>query len=121
MESGKIYWLFGDFKILNTKDPDCWDSVAKIEPNSWLLDPNMIRFYTEDDENGSGLTVNMVTDTSNYYRGKAIISETGEEYAKVEGELFENTNKFLLKGTWIEFNDDREDFYTWILILKKKK
>jgi len=123
METGKIYWLSGDFKFLNYKEPDCWDSEAKVE--SSVVDSNMIRFHTEkiefDDGDYSGFTVNLLATKDDVYTGEAIKIESGEFWSEVTCELFENKSKYLLKGTWIESFDDEDLFYTWILILDKKK
>lgn len=123
MEAGKIYWLLGDFKILNEEVPDCWDSVAKVE--SSVVDANMIKFHTEkmdfDGGDHSGFTVNLLAVKDDLYKGKVVKSESGELWAEVNCELFENKSKYILKGTWIESFDDRDYFYTWILILDKKK
>ena len=119
MEAGEIYWLLGDFKILNEEDPDVWYSSAKIE--SFIIGSNIIRFHTEVDKNISGFTINLLATRDDYYHGKAVISESGEDSAEVKCEIFENKSRYLLKGTWIESNDDGESFYTWFAILSKKR
>lgn len=117
MESNRIYWLFGDFKILNEDDPDYWHSDAKVI--SWAVDSNMIRFFTEEKDYGDGafsIKVELMADRYHNFVGRAISVEDGYEIAKVECELFENSKKYLLKGSWME----GEENFTWILILPKK-
>lgn len=125
MEAGKIYWLSGDFKILNPDEPDCWDSVAKIDEGSWVISFDMIRFHTVSKDFGQdelvGFTINLQANKDDLYEGEAKNFDSGETTAVVTCELFENSKKFLLKGTWIESSEDGDDFFTWTLILEKKK
>ncbi|MGM0944918.1 MAG: hypothetical protein ACQEW9_07010 [Bacteroidota bacterium] len=125
MEAGKIYWLLGDFKILNPEDPDFWDSVAKVEEGTWVVSPEKIRFHTipKDFETNEmiGLSIELQPSKDNNFAGVAKNSDSGEIAADVKCELFENSKKHLLKGTWIEEGEDGKLFFTWILILETKK
>jgi|GEM_PF-1700610 len=125
MEAGKIYWLLGDFKILNEKEPDSWDSVAKVEEESWLISSELIRFHTvpADFKTGEliGLSIELQPFRDNFFTGIAKNTESGEKVSEIKCELFENSKKYLLKGTWIETDEDGIDFFTWILILEKNK
>lgn len=123
MEAGKIYWLSGDFKILNPDEPDYWDSVAKIDEGSWVISSDMIRFHTVPKDFGQdelvGFTINLQANMDNLYEGEAKNFDSGEKFAVVTCELFDNSKKFLLKGTWIESSEDGDDVFTWVLILNK--
>lgn len=123
MEAGKIYWLLGDFKILNPDDPDYWHSVAKVEDGTWIISPGMIRFHTIpkdfDTVDLIGYSINLEPsrDNSYAYDGVAKNSDSGVKVADIKCELFDNSKSQLLKGTWIE----SDDLFTWILLLEKKK
>lgn len=123
MEAGKIYWLIGDFKILNPDEPDYWHSVAKVEEESWVVSPELIRFHTTPTDFNTdeliGYSLELQPSKDNNYSGVAKNSESGEIAADVTCELFENLKKYLLKGTWIETNEDGVLFFNWILIVEK--
>lgn len=125
MEAGKIYWLLGDFKILNPDDPDYWHWVAKVEEGTWGVSGELIRFHTMPADFGTGdligYSIELQPSRDNFYDGIAKDIDSGEKAAEVNCELFENSRKYLLKGTWIESDEDGDDFFTWILILEKKK
>ncbi|MFD2200191.1 hypothetical protein [Shivajiella indica] len=125
METGKIYWLLGDFKILNSDDPDYWHSVAKVEEVSWVVSPELIRFHTIPADFNTGdliaYSLELQPYKDNNYAGVAKNSDSGEFAAEVKCELFENSKKHLLKGTWIEEGENGNLFFTWILILDKNK
>ena len=124
MEAGKIYWLLGDFKILNSEDPDYWHSFAKVEEGTWVISPELIRFHTvpADFNTGDliGYSLDLQPSKDNNYVGVAKNSDSGKIAAEVKCELFENSKKHLLKGTWIEEGKDGELLFTWILVLNKK-
>jgi hypothetical protein len=79
----------------------------------------MIKFYIAEKDYGNGeligYKVNLQATSDSFYQGESRESET------VFCELFENTSRFLMKGTWKEFYDDEEYYFTWILILNKWK
>lgn len=121
MEAGKIYWLLGDFKILNSDDPDYWHSVAKIEEDTWRISCELIKFHTIQTKlettDSPSYSVELLPSKGNFYLGNAKFSDTGKNTAEIKCELFENPKKYLLKGEWIESGE----LYTWIAVLEKNK
>ncbi|WP_194777139.1 hypothetical protein [Pararhodonellum marinum] len=97
--------------------------ILSLKIETSVVDSNTIKLVTEEKDYGDGLVSIKITlnaDIYDLFKGEAINFDSGEMIASVDAELFQYGSKHLLKGFWKESIDGKDQFFTWIAIIKKR-
>ena len=119
---GKIFWIEDDFGYIGgiiPKDNTTSHTVARIE--NVIIEEYMIKFFVcpHPDHSKTEWSYNvnlLVDDTGIKFNGTFSEATEPSHTGEVFAELFQNKNKYMLLGKWLE----NESFFTFWALFEKE-